>query len=63
MKTLGWVEGQIHRLLTPALNGGQKLATRPNRFISGETVAGTDWTGGSVGPRIDVDISEITELL
>ncbi len=50
-------------MLTAALNGGQKLATRPNGFVSGETVAGTDWTGGSVGTRIDVDISEIIELL
>ena len=57
------MEVQIQRLLTSAQNGGQKLAARPNRFVSGETVAGTDWTGGSVGHRIDVDISEIIELL
>ena len=40
-----------------------EVSYSPNRFVSGETVAGTDWTGGSVGHRIDVDISEIIELL
>jgi hypothetical protein len=35
-------------LLTSALDGGEWLASCPGRFIPGEIVAGTHWTGGCV---------------
>jgi hypothetical protein len=42
-------------ILTSALEGGEWSASCPCRFTIGETAAGTHWTGGSVGPKADLD--------
>jgi hypothetical protein len=37
--------------LTSALNGDEWSASRPGHFITGESVPGTHWIRGWVGPR------------
>jgi hypothetical protein len=51
MKTYGWVDVQIHVLLSSALVRDEWLASRPGRFIPRIRVPGTHWIGGRVGPR------------
>jgi hypothetical protein len=41
--------------LTSALDGGEWSASRPGHFTPRERALGTDWIGGSVGPRTGLD--------
>jgi hypothetical protein len=41
--------------LTSGLVGGKWSASRPGRFIPGETAPGTHCAGGCVGPRAGLD--------
>jgi hypothetical protein len=52
-----WGSGGIapRILLTSALDRGEWSASRPDRFIPRERVAGTHWIGGWVGPRAIMD--------
>jgi len=43
--------------LTSALDGGERLASRPGRFTPREREPGTHWIGGTVGPRAGLDIA------
>jgi hypothetical protein len=44
--------------LTLALVGGERLVSRPCRFIPEERAPGTHWIGGWVGPRAGLDVVE-----
>jgi hypothetical protein len=46
-----------------ALVGGEWSASRPCRFIPGETAPGTHWIGGWVGPRAGLDYVEKRKFL
>jgi len=50
MKTFGWVEVQLHALLTSKLYGDEWSASRPGRFIPY-----TRWIGGWVSSRVRLD--------
>jgi hypothetical protein len=50
MKVYGGVDVYIYIFFTSAVAGGEWLASRPCRFISGERAPGTHWIGGWVGP-------------
>jgi hypothetical protein len=54
MKTYGGVEVHFHAFLNSVLEGDEWLASRPGRFIPGETDSGTQWIGGWVGPSVGV---------
>jgi hypothetical protein len=41
--------------LTSAVDGGERPALRPCRFISGERAHGTHWIGGWVGSRVRLE--------
>jgi hypothetical protein len=49
-----WNYSSTHSL-TSALDGGEKSALRPGRFIPRERASGTHWIGGWVGPRAILD--------
>jgi len=55
MKTYGDVKAQPHAFLIPARDGGEWSASRLGRFISGERVLITYWTGGWVVPRVSLE--------
>jgi hypothetical protein len=55
MKTYWGVEVWLHAFLTSALDGGERSASRPDRFTPRERAAGTHWIGGWVGPRAFLD--------
>jgi hypothetical protein len=46
MKAFGWVGVYINVLLTSALVGDERSASRPCRFTPGERAPGFDWKGG-----------------
>jgi hypothetical protein len=48
----------VHPFLTLALDGVERLASRPGRFILVERIPGTHVIGGWVGPRAGLDIVE-----
>jgi hypothetical protein len=50
METYGGSGGIAPPLLTSALDGGEKLASRPSLFTPG-----THWIRGWVSPRADLD--------
>jgi hypothetical protein len=50
MKTYGRVEVKLHAFLTSAPDGGEWSASRPGRFIPGESASRTHWIDW-VGPR------------
>jgi hypothetical protein len=51
-----WGSGtKAHSFLTPELDGGERSASRPGRFIPREITPGTQWVGGWVGPRAGLD--------
>jgi hypothetical protein len=58
MKTYGGVDVKTHVLLTSALVGGERSASRPGRFTPGERAPCTHWIGGWVDPRADLDDTE-----
>jgi hypothetical protein len=58
MKTYGEVNVWIHVFLTSALVGGKRSVSRPGHFTPGERTPGTDWVGGCVDPRVDLDDME-----
>ena len=47
---------QAPLILTPALIGGKRSASRLGRFTHGERAPATLWIGGWVGPRASLDI-------
>jgi hypothetical protein len=54
-----WLSGGITPpFLTSALDGGVRSASRFCRFTQGETAPGTDCTGGGVGPRAGIHVTE-----
>jgi hypothetical protein len=55
MKTCGGVDVYTHVFLTSTLVEGECLASRPDRFTSGERVPSTHYIGGWMGPRGDLD--------
>jgi hypothetical protein len=55
MKTYGVVEVQFHAFLTSALDGGERLASRPGRFTHRERTPCTHCIGGWMGPRAGLD--------
>jgi hypothetical protein len=55
---MGGGGGIVPTLLTLALGGGERSASRPDRFSPMEIAAGTDWTGGGLGPRAGVGAVE-----
>jgi hypothetical protein len=44
--------------LTSALDGGERSALSPGRFITREGTPGTHWIGGCVDPRAGLDTVE-----
>jgi hypothetical protein len=63
MKTYGGVDVWIHSSLTSALVGGEWSASHSGRFILGERVPRTRWTGSWVGRSVGVDDLEKTKFL
>jgi hypothetical protein len=63
MKMCGGVDVYIHIFLTSALVGYEWSASRPTRFAPKETVPGTHWIGGYVGPRTGLDDVETRKIL
>jgi hypothetical protein len=51
------------RILTLALVGGERSASRSGRFSPEERAPGTHWTGGWVSPRTGLDDVEGREIL
>jgi hypothetical protein len=58
MMVYGAVEVYTHVFLTSALVGGERSASRPDRFTPGERPPGTHWIGGWVNPRAGLDNME-----
>jgi hypothetical protein len=58
MKTYGEVDVQTHVFLTWALIGGERSASRPDRFIPGERALVIHWIGGWVSLRAGLDDME-----
>jgi hypothetical protein len=55
MKTYGAVKVQIHVFLTSALAEGEWSASLPCHFMPGGKNPSTQWTGGWVGPIVNLD--------
>jgi hypothetical protein len=55
MKTYMGVESQLHAFLNSALDGGEWLISRSGSFTLGARIADTNWIGGWMGPRVDLD--------
>jgi hypothetical protein len=53
-----WSGGITLPLFISKLDGGDWLASRPDRFTPGERAPRTHWIGDWVGPRAGVDIVE-----
>jgi hypothetical protein len=51
-------EWRYSSILDPALDGGERSASRPGRFTPGERAPGTNEIGDSVGPRTCLDAVE-----
>jgi len=49
------MEAHLHAFLTPVSDLGKWSASRPDRFIPGESAPGTHWIGGLVSPRGGLD--------
>jgi hypothetical protein len=49
------VDVEIHIFLTSALAGGERSASRPNRFTPGERTPSTHWIVGWVDARAGLD--------
>jgi hypothetical protein len=58
MKAYVGMDVEIHIFLTSALAGGEWSHSRPCRFITGETALGTHYVGGSLDPRVNLDVME-----
>jgi hypothetical protein len=54
MKKYGVVKVQLH-ILTSAIDGGERLASRTGRFTPRERVPVTHWIGGWVDLRVGLD--------
>jgi hypothetical protein len=63
MKAYGGEDVYIHIFLTSALVGDEWSASRPDRFTPGERAPGTQWIGGWMGPRADMDDVENRKFL
>jgi len=50
------VKVYLHAFLTWTLDGGELSASRPDHFIPGQRIPGTDWIGGWVGPRAGLNV-------
>jgi hypothetical protein len=48
----------LSRFLTSAISGGERPASRPDRFASREALSGAHFTGGWVSPEADLDTVE-----
>jgi hypothetical protein len=57
------VDVLIHVLMTSALVGVERSASRPSRFNPGERAPGTHYIGSSVIPRAGLDDIEKTKFL
>jgi hypothetical protein len=57
------VDVYIHVVLTAALVGGEWSASRSCRFTPTETVPGTHWVGGIIGPRARLDDTRSEDYL
>jgi hypothetical protein len=55
MKVYGGVDAYIHIFLTSALGGEKWSDSLPRHFIPGDRAPGTNWLGGWVDPRADLD--------
>jgi hypothetical protein len=55
MKTYAGVNVKIHVFFTSALVGGDLSVSRPSHLIPRKRAPGTDWTGGWVIARTDMD--------
>jgi hypothetical protein len=51
-----WMYSSTITDLDTALDGGEWLASRPDRFTPGETAPGTDCIGGRMGPTSGLDV-------
>jgi hypothetical protein len=58
MKTYGGADVWTHVFLTSAVVGGEWSASRSGRFTLRERAPGTNWIGGSLGPRAGLDDME-----
>jgi hypothetical protein len=63
MKTRGGVDVQTHVFLTSALVAYEWSASRPGRFTPGDSILGSLWIGGWVGPRASQDDMEKGKFL
>jgi hypothetical protein len=55
MKAYWGVDVYIHIFLSLALAGGEWSASRPGRFIPGESAPSIHWIGGWLNPRASLD--------
>jgi hypothetical protein len=55
MKAYWGSEGIVPHILTSALDEGEWSASHPRCFTPRESVPGTHWTGGWVGPSAILD--------
>jgi hypothetical protein len=55
MKTYEGVDIEIYVFLTPTIIESEGSVSRPGRFIPGERAPGTNFIGGWVDPRADLD--------
>jgi hypothetical protein len=62
METDGKVKVEFRAFLTSALHGTVLPASRPDRFIPGETAPDTHIIGGSVDPRADLDLLPLPNI-
>jgi hypothetical protein len=63
MKVYGGVDVQIHIFLTSALVGGEWSTSCPGRFTTRERAPGTNWIGGWVDLKADLDDLEKRKFL
>jgi hypothetical protein len=63
MKAYGGMDVFIQAFLTYELAGGEWSASRPGRFIPGESAPGTHWIGVWVGSRTGLDDMEGRKFL
>jgi hypothetical protein len=63
MKVYGGLDVQIHILLALTLAGGEWSASCPYSYTPGERAYGTQWIGGWVDPRVNLDDVEKRKCL
>jgi hypothetical protein len=59
MQTYGGMEVKLHTFLTPTVDRGKLLASRPGRLSPRGKNPGTQWIGGWVGPIDGLDFEAV----